>query len=304
MKTIDRLEAFRIATTTDALRSLLFAVLALFTVLSLHSQAKRPPSTFEILPGSTRQVTSINDLPIEVDYFILGENSTLVIDISEVSRWRLTAAEAYIGKNVRIVGKQGMIAQAARGANGRHASADCKAGSGGGKGQSGKDGSDGLSLFFSIGIVSFGSLEVDVSGGVGQQGGKGGKGGNGGKADISELCKGGDGGRGGDGGDGGDGSDGGVVEITWWEVEDGLSKDQIREKLATSLRVIAQGGTGGDKGEGGPRGEGGPSKCTDLLLAKICRGSGSAGARGSPGVPGDHGKDGPQIRIEMIERDR
>ena len=295
----------RPAVPTRAFSSLLVVVLVCLAGPTLHSQApKRPPTTFETRPGTTRLIRSAAELPSEVDYLILGDDSIIEIDLSEISTWILEAHEAYIGRNVQIVGKQPPIPQARVGRGGTHAAGDCKAGGAGGAGQLGIDGRNGLSVQFSLGVVSFGSLKIDVLGGAGQQGGDGGKGGNGGKADISELCKGGEGGGGGDGGDGGDAGDGGTVRIVWWEVESGdLDKDAIDQILKDELTVVVDHGSPGEEGAPGPPGAGGPSKCTDLLLAKICRGAGSPGSPGSAGNPGGGEEDGEEGRSIVIYRD-
>lgn len=263
--------------------------------MTLQADDFAPPSTFEILPNEIRVINSADQLPNAVDYFIMNKNSQLIINPS-LNLWELTARKAYFAEGAKIIGTGKSYNQSAAWGSTGGNGGNCHTGHAGSDGASGDSGTKGLDIKLQLGVVSFGDLTIDVSGGNGQSGGNGGNGGNGGRADISEYCKGGVGGRGGRGGNAGSGGSGGNVNITWWEVGNLKNISQENNSLK-GLKIVSSNGNSGLAGKPGLGGNGGPGRCKQVAFAKTCRGPGSVGESGSSGYAAGNGEPG---KIQII----
>ncbi len=259
-----------------------------------------PPSMFEVLPNETRVIERPDQLPDAIDYFVLRNNSTLLVK-PEVGNWKLTARFGYFEPGAKIIASgHSHTQQAPNGTTGGNGG-NCHTGKQAGNGTHGSNGGHGANVELHLGIASFGDLTIDTSGGAGQKGGNGGRGGAGGRADISEYCKGGSGGYGGNGGDGGIGGRAGNVTIEWWETGGSTPSLAGADGKLRGLRVVAKGGAagaGGSRGEGGP---GGPGRCKKIGFVKTCRGSGDTGGPGKPGRPSVKGQDGI---VQVLRKER
>ena len=248
-------------------------LLLLFAPFALVAQ------DFIVAAGAQRTLTPAERI-LSLKKFSLGDNAVIIIP-AEMNGWTVTATDASIGNNVKILsaspgGYGGMSGSPAASAP------DCRAGMPGMNATNGAAGAPGKNVSFNLKIRSIGSLAIFVNGGNGGHGGFGGNGGKGGNATCS--CNAGNGGYGGKGGNGGNGGPGGNVSITY---------SKIGSVTISNSNFIVQnlGGTAGRGGDGGAGGAGGSGGgCPDSKA--LVRPGGTAGAngpRGSNGIPGNNG---------------
>ena len=246
----------------------------LFSAIAIAQQ-----SEFVVAAGTQRTLTTA-ERTINVKNFVLGDNATIIIP-SNLDGWTVTATDASIGTNVKIIGGGTNGSNGANGSMGANGQ-PCKIGATGMNGGYGYNGTTGKNVSLNLKIRKIGTLEVAVPGGNGGTGGAGGRGGNGGNATC--LCNGGNGGYGGSGGRGGNGGNGGTVSITYSK----LGNVTISN---SSFIVSNKGGTAGFGGAAAVGGQGGTTGgCTDPKA--IVRTAGSIGFSGGPGYSGTAGKNG------------
>jgi hypothetical protein len=251
----------------------------LIPVLLFSLSASAQQSEFVVAAGTQRTLTT-SERTLTIKNFVLGDNAAIIIPPG-MDGWTVTATDASIGTNVKIIGR------GANGNNGANGSAGangqpCKMGSTGMNGGYGYNGTAGKNVSLNLKIRKIGSLEVLVSGGTGGVGGSGGRGGNGGNATC--LCNGGNGGYGGSGGRGGNGGNGGTVSITYSKLGNVTVSN-------SSFIVSNKGGAAGNGGAAALGGQGGAAGgCTDPKAA--IRTAGAVGFSGGPGYSGAAGKNG------------
>ena len=213
-----------------------------------------------------------------------------------VKTWVLNAEKANIGVGVSI------LARGSDGANGSQGRSypdlnTCSDGSPGGSGLNGQAGSSGQSIRWSVGIESFGSLNVDLSGG---DGGSGGNGGDGQNLPNLKNCKA-SGGDAGNGANGASGGDGGSFRFHYWSDEPELAD------LTRRFSVNINGGKGGQAGQPGLPGVGSTgfySNKKSLSGNKTWVAGGRDGASAPKGLAGLNGRSGGlDIRLVQQEDD-
>ena len=156
-------------------------------------------------------------------------------------------------------------------------------------GSDGERGRDGVDVEITMGLLSFGDLEIDVGGGDGGNGTKGGDGGAGSRGSCSDICKGGPGGNGGRGGQAGAGGNGGNISIAYWIVSLGRVAGPVEGQ---NLIAFVKGGSGGRPGDGGKAGRGGAGTGNCGIWPYFRRGSGTSGHRGAKGTEALPGLNG------------
>lgn len=248
-------------------------LLLLFAPFTLVAQ------DFVVAANAQRTLTPA-ERTLSLKKFSLGDNAVIIIP-AEMNGWTVTATDASIGTNVKILS---VSAGGYSGMNGSTpASApDCRMGLPGMNATNGIAGTAGKNVSLNLKIRSIGSLSILVNGANGGNGGNGGDGGKGGNANCT--CNAGNGGYGGKGGNGGNGGPGGTVSITYSKV--GSVNVSNSNFIVQNLGGTA--GRGGDGGKGGPGGAGGGCSDTKALVRPAGKG-GSDGPRGSNGIPGNNG---------------
>lgn len=245
----------------------IFLIPAMLIPVLLTAQLKE----FIVEAGAQRTLTS-TERTLSLKTLSLGDNATIIIPPT-MDGWTVTATDASIGNNVRIIGVGVNGYNGMPGTTGINGQNYCLAGYPGGKGGNGTYGTPGKNVSLNLKIRSIGKLTVSVKGGNGGNGGNGGYGGQGGKGTCT--CNAGTGGTGGGGGNAGMGGNGGNVSITY-------SKIGNVDVSSSNFIVENTGGSGGYGGLGGAGGAGGAaSGCTDP--------KGLKSVTGSPGLPGAGG---------------
>lgn len=261
------------------------------------------PSGIIVPAGATLTIDSKEALPEAVDFLVLHDNATLYINPDLVSA-EMTIRKGYFGKNSKIISRgKSATGKGSDGSSGP-SGAECAVGGGGTNGGSGSSGQKGLDIRLHIGIVQFGSLSIDVSGGNGSTGGDGGAGGTGGAARVlsrADVCSGGNGGTGGSGGRGGTGERGGNVYIEWWDADktSAINSDAPSSSTIEGFQIISSPGTPGLGGREGSAGIAGGGTCRTILFLNICKGSGDAGTSGARGSEGDRNQKG---KVELVRK--
>jgi hypothetical protein len=208
-----------------------------------------------------------------------------------VDLWVVDAKQASIGYGVEI---DGSGSSGRNGANGlSHTEADqCQTGRSGGPGGVGGNGSNGASIHWSLGVVSFGNVSVDLSGGNGGQGGNGGDGQN--VPDFPQCTA--AGGNAGSGGAGGNGGKGGTFHF-YYTVADG-----VPDNLINSMEAKISGGLRGKGGQPGIVGIGTSGRYSNKKSLSGSRSwlpGGGDGAQGQSGRTGQSGGNG-SLDIRLI----
>lgn len=251
------------------------------------------PSGIVIPKGGVLRITNSDQLPEVMDILVIQDGGQLVLDFEAAQPLKLTARQAWFGANAKILAR-GAPGGSARGVGVRGANgAECRSARAGGPGPRGKSGGHGHKLTLELGVVMFGGLVIDVSGGPGGRGGAGGAGGVGGIARVAskaDLCSGGAGGPGGRGGQGGNGGKGGDVKLNWWDASGAVDSPTDDAKVS-GWKVITAGGAPGAGGPGGSGSPGGGGVCKKFLF-KICKGGGPHGPNGGAGPAGRAGTEG------------
>jgi hypothetical protein len=248
----------------------------LFTSLSLAAQ-----QTDFIVPANTQKVLTSAERTLSVKKFSIGDNATIVIP-GTMDGWTVTATDATIGNDVKIIGWSSLGLMGLSGTSGANAP-DCTQGSNGNMGNRGQPGSPGKNVSLNLNIRSIGILTIEVIGGRGGNGGVGGNGGKGGNS-TCKCSAGGNGGNGGRGGDGGNSGAGGNVSIIYKTI----GNVSVSNSNFTILNSPGQRGLGGNGGAGGQGGAGGG--CSDpKALVKPAGAAGQNGARGNDGQNGSNG---------------
>jgi hypothetical protein len=248
--------------------------------------------------------------PVYVDELEMEDNST--IHVSGIDSWTLQSPQVSFGNGCKILARgldkprQAAQTKAVPEADQQKTGNDGIAVSG----DKGDDGDAGVSMTFTWGIKSVGSLHIDASGGHGGDGGTGGVGQKGGGA----TCLGSDGrqgGRGGTGGSAGSGGEAGIIVVNWYPhksgvINSGAFYDNVKKHLAEDLKPKAEttpllnipfpgltasafGGGRGAPGEGGPGGGGGDGVNCGLYS----KGGGPPGGTGFRGIEGHDGATHP-----------
>ena len=242
-----------------------FIFLLLISFVSISQQ-----TDFTVAAGAQRTLTAA-ERTLSLRNLTLGDDCVILIPAS-MDGWTVTATDATIGKNVKIIGMGLNGSVGANGSNGANG-VTCTDGWPGVNGSIGMNGSAGKNVSLTLRIRKIESLTVTVNGGNGGNGGMGGKGGNGSNATCS--CNAGKGGNAGNGGHGGAGGNGGKVDILY---------SAIGSASVSNSNFIIQntGGRGGSGGYPGLIGKGGAGGgCSDPKGAARL-----AGAAGNPGVQG------------------
>lgn len=251
-----------------------------------------------IFDNETRVISEDIETPDMVKLFMLGKNSTLILERD----FTITAQAIIAKENAKIIADGVPITTNVPNGGRGHDAGPGHPGGGGGNAANGIKGNDGYNI--DITIVSTlksdpnTSLIISASGGNGQDGGNGGDGGHGGRADCGRVEEGKNGGNGGNGGSGGNGGNGGNINITWQSKNNisSASTDEQKNGLVTlssiapdmGIIAISKGGIGGNGGTGGNGGSGGSGRrCPFFKL-----GGGSSGSAGSNGTAGHDGNNG------------
>ena len=253
----------------------LILLLVLFTSLTLSAQ-----QTDFIVPANTQKILTSAERTLSVKKFSLGDGVTIIIP-PHMDGWTVTATDASIGNNVKIIG-QANVGFPGVGAMSAASAPACSTGYNAANGSHGQPGSPGKNVSMNLNIKSIGTLTIEVIGGKGGNGGAGGNGGKGGNATCA--CYAGKGGNGGNGGFAGNGGAGGNVSIVYTKV----GNVSVGNSNFIILNTGGRWGLGGNGGAGGQGGAGGG--CTDpKALVKPAGAAGLNGARASDGQPGRNG---------------
>ena len=267
---------------------------------TLEQRPNAPPSREPAAPRESQEVgqelranltvqqgqvyrVSDEEAIIQVHRLIMEDDST--IELSEdVSRLEIRAQEVIIHDRVVIMARGADGADGGDGTTPGGSVALCSEGRAGGLGRDGLNGGNGKNVDIVMGVVSIGSLFIDVSGGRGGDGGMGGVGQGGARGSCQlELghcgCNGGRGGPGGRGGTAGSGGDGGSVSIQYWSFDESTS-------VAVSQSVEE-----GEPGMAGVPGRGGSGGAA-FGCQNICAPFGTTKAAGSTGRSGEAGGEG------------
>jgi len=253
-------------------------LLSLF-ILSNAFALTAQETEFIVAAGTQRTLTSA-ERTLSVKKFSLGDNVTIIIP-AHMDGWTVTATDAAIGKNVKIIG-QANVGFPGVGAMTPASAPACSTGYTAANGTHGQPGSPGKNVSLNLNIKSIGTLTIEVIGGKGGNGGAGGNGGKGGNATCT--CNAGKGGNGGNGGFPGNGGAGGNVSIVYTKVGNvSVSNSNFIIRNIGGLHGL--GGYGGAGGQGGAGGG-----CSDpKALVKPAGAAGLNGARASDGQPGRNG---------------
>ena len=233
---------------------------------------------FIMMAGSQKTLT-LEERTLSVKNLTLGDNSIIIIPAS-MDGWSVTASEASIGNNVKIIGYTTGGTQGPHGFTPGKA-ANCLQGLPGSAGGNGSAGTVGKNIFLNLRLRKIGTLLITVNGSYGGYGGSGGGGGAGGDATCN--CNAGTGGNGGNGGRGGNGGNGGTVTISYSPIGGII----VNNNNFVTENNVGQGGKAGSAGSGR---YGGSPTCQDPKALK--RAQGMTGAAGRPGVDGTTGIKG------------
>jgi hypothetical protein len=257
--------------------------------VSLLTQAQ----DLTIASGTTKTLTAV-ERTLTLHKLVLGDNCTIIIPAT-LDGWTVTADDAQIGTNVKILGSGISGINGVKGTDGVNTTTSCQLGIQGANGVKGGIGTNGKNVLLHLRLRSLGSLQINVNGGNGGKGGNGGFGGKGGPskcsttANLNGGCDGGTGGKGGNGGIGGTGGNGGNIKIEYKAI--GNTTININNIIVTNNGGVA--GLGGSPGAGGLGGQG--TTCGALFHSRI---NGSAGLSGLSGTTGTNGtKGGNQVTI-------
>ncbi|HEY7773407.1 MAG TPA: hypothetical protein VIC26_09500 [Marinagarivorans sp.] len=252
--------------------------LALFACLSaLGAQALA--ADLHIQAGSVYVINS-DQAKLTLDKLTIDDKAQIKLG-SGVDMWVVDAKEASIGYGVVI---DGSGSDGRNGANGiSHTEASqCQPGKSGGDGGMGASGTAGASIHWSLGVVSFGTVSVDLSGGDGGRGGNGGDGQN--VPDFPQCTA--SGGNAGDGGAGGSGGKGGSFRFHY------TLADSVTEDLTNSISVKISGGLRGKGGQPGIAGIGTSGRYVNDSGSRSWLPSGGDGSEGEAGRSGASGGNG------------
>lgn len=250
---------------------------ACLAVFSLPSYA----ANLHIKAGSTYLVKA-NQAKLSLDKLTIDDKAQIQL-ADDVDVWRVDAKEASIGYGVVITGRGESGRDGANGVSHREAD-QCQTGKAGGDGLMGVSGEAGSSIHWALGVVSFGSVSIDLSGGKGGAGGNGGDGQN--VPDFPQCTA--SGGDAGSGGAGGNGGKGGSFRFHYTLAE-GV------QDLTNSVEVKISGGL---RGKGGQPGIAGIGTSGRYINKKSLSGSrswvagGGDGTSGTAGVAGVSGANG------------
>jgi hypothetical protein len=234
----------------------------------------------------TGQEYLIEQPDLRLTRLVLEDGAVLKVR-SDIGTLRLSAEQAWIGKDVRILAK-GADGAPAGDAAPAPAPAACEEVSAGATGLAGGTGGDGVNLELALGLHRFGSLLLDARGGAG---GAGGAGGDGADGASDPRCAGGNGGAGGDGGSGGTGGRGGNVELRYWSVSE--TGHVPVSNYGPGVQILTEGGVGAASGKAGAGGAGGRGEKIKRPTGIIVyRTSGVDGKPGAVGGWGAHGASG------------
>ncbi len=229
-----------------------------------------------IKAGSTYVIDSQKS-KLSLDNLIIDDKANIQL-ARDVDLWVVDAKAASIGYGVVISGAGRDGRDGSDGKSHREATS-CQAGRAGGDGLDGSSGTRGASVHWSMGIKSFGSVKVNLSGGRGGRGGAGGDGQN--VPDFPNCTQ--AGGSAGQGGQGGSGGKGGSFRFHY-TLEEGVLED-----LTNSIEV---GISGGLRGKGGQAGLAGVGTSGRYINKKTLSGSRSWVAGGGDGRQGETGTSG------------
>lgn len=249
--------------------------LALFACLSTLATGALA-ADLHIKAGST-YVVDTSQAKLSLDNFTIDDKANIQL-ANGVDLWVVDAKNATIGYGVTITGNGSSGSHGSHGVSHREAS-NCQVGASGGDGQPGLSGDNGASVHWSMGIVSFGSVIVDLSGGEGGRGGTGGDGQN--VPDFPKCTA--VGGNAGAGGAGGNGGSGGSFRFHY-TLADGAVED-----LTNSIEVKISGGL---RGKGGQTGIPGVGTSGRYVNKKSLSGSRSWLPGGGDGSNADEGRAG------------
>lgn len=269
----------------------------LLTSLVVASGAQASDSKNLIVgKGETHQLTP-NTSVLRYDRLELGDGAQLVLN-GNLPSLQLKADRVKIGAGVTIVaaGRPGASGVAGE-AIGKTTAVACESGVPGNPGRHGEPGTAGLDMILEFGLVTLGSLSVDVSGGAGGDGGDGSAGQAGGEFGID--CNPPKGGAGGAGGDAGSGGAGGTVRL-YYHWADGDNGKDIQDRI----KANTNGGPAGKPGVGGLGGVGSEGKYVNrrtLAGNKKWLAGGKDGKPGATGTAGTSGKDGQFIVQQQFE---
>lgn len=252
-------------------RITLFACLA---ALGSHALA----ADLHIKAGSTYVIDG-SQANLSLDKFVVDDKARIKL-ADGVDMWVVNAKEASIGYGVMVDGGGDDGRDGANGKSHREAQS-CQDGAAGGNGAPGLAGDNGASVHWSLGVVRFGNVKVDLSGGNGGRGGNGGDGQN--VPDFNDCNA--AGGSAGDGGAGGNGGKGGSFRFHY-TLADGAVDD-----LTNSIEVKISGGLRGKGGAPGIAGIGTSGRYVNSGSRSWVAGGGdgSAGDDGRSGVSGSNG---------------
>ena len=248
------------------------ALFACLSALGAHALA----ADLHIQAGSVYVIDSAQ-AKLTLDKLTIDDKASIQL-ANGVDMWIVDAKEASIGYGVVINGSGGDGRDGANGLSHTEAG-QCQAGKSGGNGGIGGGGSNGASVHWSLGVVSFGTVKIDLSGGNGGRGGIGGDGQN-----VPDFPKctaaGGDAGAGGAGASGGKG---GTFRFHY-SLAEGVTED-----LTNSIEVKISGGL---RGKGGQPGMAGVGTSGRYVNKKSLSGSRSWLAGGGDGSQGDTARSG------------
>ena len=221
--------------------------LALFACLSALGAQALSTNTWaadlHITAGSTF-IVDASKANLNLDELVIDDKAQIKL-AEGVDLWVVNAKQAKIGYGVVINGSGSAGRDGAHGISHREAET-CAPGKAGSDGGLGGGGGSGASVHWSLGVVSFGTVKVDLSGG---NGGRGGVGGDGQNVPNFAGCKA-SGGAAGAGGAGGAGGKGGTFRFHYSLMSD------IVEDLTNSIVVKISGGLRGKGGQPGLAGVG------------------------------------------------
>ena len=233
-----------------------------------------------IMQAGSQKILTPEERTLSLTKLILGDNVTIIIPAT-MNGWTVTASDATIGANVKIIANGVPTYPSSNGGQGANA-AVCMKGMNGANGAYGANGLSGKNVSLNLKIRRIGSLNIFVSGTNGVNGGHGGNGGSGGNSTCN--CNAGAGGNGGSGGAGGNGGNGGNVSITFSKI----GKAQVTTSNFIVENTGGTAGMGGNGGAAGPGGRGGG--CQDSKATAKPQGfPGIIGARGANGIAGKSG---------------
>lgn len=250
-------------------RIALFACLA---ALGSHALA----ADLHIKAGST-YVIDASQANLSLDKFVVDDKARIKL-ADGVDMWVVNAKEASIGYGVVVDGGGDDGRDGSNGRSNREVQS-CQDGAAGGDGAPGQSGDNGASIHWSLGVVRFGNVKVDLNGGNGGRGGNGGDGQN--VPDFNDCTA--AGGNAGSGGAGGNGGKGGSFRFHY-TLADGAVDD-----LTNSMEVKISGGL---RGKGGAPGIAGIGTSGRYVNKKSLSGSRSWVAGGGDGSAGNEGRSG------------